>query len=382
MAAKTTVLIDFEEAFKSHTGIPMSTVNDALSIICCQVDVILWYSHSARTHQIQEWIEQVLTEKQRSHVRLLSTRPSNKIMWLKQLVPKFFEQNIACNFAYSRLFPFLPIRGNHMTLLRIDDPFGSKPSFFSNFRNDFANGNGLKNSLARSLRTQGFRNLSKHKTIKIFNSAYTCNTWNNIYGNVTEADKIIYPPVQFSVDDYFTNPKVPQVKPKSRPYFIFVGGQRQRKDPMSIVNLWAETFPSKLYDFVIVGAVPSKLLNQNVIQAMQAGRLRIVQNISSEELRNLILNSRALIFNSKGEGFGNPIAEAIYLGIDVVCNDLEVFREVAGMHAQYFKSGNNNEAISILDSLAKFKAKKSKFRFTQYSFGYAIHLWKILLCEN
>jgi len=369
------ILIDFEESFNSYTGVPLSTVNDALCIINSEFDVILWYSDKMKTPRIESWMEEYLSKGQRSRVVLLPNRPKNSIMWLAPLIPRPLRQAIDTDYAYSRLFPYLPIKGNKICILRIDDPFGVSKSWLQTFANGVVSGAGLKNAVAQSLRTFAYSMMNHGKTIKIFNSRYTKNLWYSVYGHESDFDQVIYPPVQFSVEDFVFGEKKVEKVVNQRKYFVIIGGQRQRKDPLSIIRVWASNLTQSDFDLFVVGKVDKKDFTQPISKALNESRLIFKQNISSLELRSLIQHSRGVIFNSKGEGFGNPIAEGIYLGVPVICNSLDVFKEVGGTDALYYDNEDYESALDLMQLLSSYKNRSVKTSAQQYSMQHAIKQW-------
>lgn len=382
MKRRKRILIDFEESFNSYTGIPLSTVNDALCIINSEFDVILWYSDKMKTSKIESWMKEYLSKEQRGRVVLLPSRPKNLIMWFAPLIPKLFRQAIDADYAYSRLFPYLPIKGNKICILRIDDPFGVSKSWFKTFTNGIVSGIGLKNAVARSLRTFNYSMMNHAKTIKIFNSSYTKNLWYSVYGHESDTDRVIYPPVQFSVEDFVFGKKKVEKVFDQRKYFIIIGGQRQRKDPLSIIHVWASNLIQSEFDLFVVGKVDKKDFTQPISKALDESRLIFKQNISSLELRSLIQHSRGVIFNSKGEGFGNPIAEGIYLGVPVICNSLDVFKEVGGTDALYYDNEDYESALKLMQLLSSCKNRSVKNSEQQYAMQHAIKQWyKALNCD-
>lgn len=382
MNSRPRILIDFEEAFNTFTGIPLSVVNDILSLLHLDVDLFLWYHDEQKTSKILKWMNDYLSPEQKEKVTLLNSRPSNSLIWISLFLPSSFFKRTNYDYIYVRLFPRLPISGNYMTILRIDDPFGSYSSPIGNLFADILSKKGLRNSIARSLRTFGLRQLDKDKTIKIFNSKWTMKQWSEIYKDLRNQDLVIYPPVQFSIDDYFGKSKTSKKPKVTRPYFVFIGGQRQRKDPLSIIELWALNLENEIFDFILIGHIPDNLLSGAVRKAIETGRLSFRKNISNTELREILQLSRGLIFNSKGEGFGNPIAEAIYLRINLICNDLEVFKEVGGEYPFYFGTGNFHEAILILRKLSKSRLNKKKKPENLYDIQSAINRWSKVFYSN
>jgi glycosyltransferase involved in cell wall biosynthesis len=369
------ILIDFEESFNSYTGIPLSTVNDALCIINSEFDVILWYSDKMKTSRIESWMEEYLSKEQRGRVVLLPSRPNNLIMWFAPLIPRQFRQAIDTDYAYSRLFPYLPIKGNTICILRIDDPFGVSKSWLKTFANGVVSGAGLKNALAKSMRTFAYSMMNHAKTIKIFNSSYTRKLWYSVYGHESDIDQVIYPPVQFSVEDFVFGEQKVEKMANQRKYFVIIGGQRQRKDPLSIIRVWASDLTQSDFDLFVVGKVDKKDFTQPVSKALDESRLIFKQNLSSLELRSLIQHSSGLIFNSKGEGFGNPIAEGIYLGVPVICNSLDVFKEVGGTDAFYYDNEDYEAALKLMQSLSSYKNQSVRNSEQQYAMQHAIKQW-------
>jgi len=374
--------MDFEEAFKSFTGIPLSTINDALCIVKSNHEVILWYSDNKKKVKIEEWINTFFNQEEKGRIHLLQTRPSNFKMWLAQIFPIFPKKRIPCEFAYSRLFPKLPVVGVGTNLLRIDDPLGGHSHALKSFILDTSNSMKIKQALARSFRILGYSKMGLERTIRIFNSNYTKDTWHKIYLQPNLQDFVVYPPVQFSIEDSYLKTHDEIEKVEVAKYFVFIGGQRQRKDPVSIIQAWANKLEQSSFDFVVVGSIDEMFFSSEMKIASALGRLRIVKNVSSQQLREIIVSSQGIVFNSKGEGFGNPIAEGMYFGVPVICNDLEVFKEVGKEYPHFFRTGDFSHAINILQDLASGQLRITRRRVTDYDVESTINMWRQLLESN
>ncbi len=94
---------------------------------------------------------------------------------------------------------------------------------------------------------------------------------------------------------------------------------------------------------------------------------------SSLEIRCLLEGAKALIYPSKFEGFGLPVAEAIILGTPVVCSNIDPLKEVGGDAVLTFDpedSGSIVRAVEkvLLDSQFRdsqlTKAQMRKFLFS------------------
>ena len=130
-----------------------------------------------------------------------------------------------------------------------------------------------------------------------------------------------------------------------RPYFVCLGTIEPRKNHLLLLNIWrrlaeqAGTGPG--------GAVPRLLLagrrgweNENALDMIDrcgalAGVVEQRHGLSDEAVRSALLGARALLFPSFAEGYGLPLAEALALGVPVLCSDLPVLREVGGEVPEY-----------------------------------------------
>lgn len=77
-------------------------------------------------------------------------------------------------------------------------------------------------------------------------------------------------------------------------------------------------------------------------------RLFWFMNASDELLEKLYATCTGLLAPSEGEGFGLPLVEAARQGLPILCRDLPVFREIAGVHASYFAS---RDAAQLADAI-------------------------------
>lgn len=75
-----------------------------------------------------------------------------------------------------------------------------------------------------------------------------------------------------------------------------------------------------------------------IAEAIAAAGPRVLwlQYVDAADLRALYDGAALLVFPTRYEGFGLPVAEAMSTGTPVACSDLPVLREVAGDAATYF----------------------------------------------
>ena len=65
------------------------------------------------------------------------------------------------------------------------------------------------------------------------------------------------------------------------------------------------------------------------------GLVRGTRRLPDRRVAALLAGARALLFPSFAEGYGLPVAEALALGVPVLCSDLPALREVGGEVPEY-----------------------------------------------
>lgn len=86
-------------------------------------------------------------------------------------------------------------------------------------------------------------------------------------------------------------------------------------------------------------------------------RLYFFEGASDSDIEFLYRHAEALLFLSKGEGFGLPLVEAAYYGVPLICSDLPVFREIGDGFAHFVDHGSGAAAAA---GIAKWMQLKEK----------------------
>lgn len=120
------------------------------------------------------------------------------------------------------------------------------------------------------------------------------------------------------------------------PYFVILGTIEPRKNHLFLLTVWRSLrarLGYKAPHLVLIGGRGWE--NENVVDILERSvALRHVVSESNrhsdEETARILKGARALLLPSFAEGFGLPLAEALALGVPVICSDIPVFREVGG----------------------------------------------------
>ncbi len=133
-------------------------------------------------------------------------------------------------------------------------------------------------------------------------------------------------------------------------YILYYGGYRKNKNVETLLDAFEET---KGYSLVMTG--PSSEIS-NILREKGINDNRIINwgYASDDEIKCLLDYCVAFVTPTTYEGFGLPVAEALSRGSRVICNDIDVLREVGGEDAVYFNSVEElSRVINNIESYPK-----------------------------
>ena len=132
------------------------------------------------------------------------------------------------------------------------------------------------------------------------------------------------------------------VQTEQKPYFVCIGTIEPRKNHLLLLNLWrqmSQTLPaSEIPRLLIIGRRGWE--NEQVLDMLDrclalTGLVEEIGGCSDRQLASLLRGAKALLMPSFAEGYGMPIAEALSVGVPVICSDLAAHQEVGGAAPDY-----------------------------------------------
>lgn len=141
-------------------------------------------------------------------------------------------------------------------------------------------------------------------------------------------------------------------------FFLAVSSAAPHKNLISLLRAYCDyrKNSSNINKLVLVGSLSgeAKLYLDELEQDVKRDVIEM-KNISNRDLGYLYQNAKAFISATLFEGFGMPIAEAMYFNIPVIVSDIEVVREITDNKAVYFNPIDYKELAEIMESIGNYK---------------------------
>ena len=145
------------------------------------------------------------------------------------------------------------------------------------------------------------------------------------------------------------------------PYLLFVGDRFKYKNfKRFIKSISSSKLLKNNIKIVCFGVYPFTKDELNYINSENLD-LKKISYISGDDqmLKNLYLNSVALVYPSLYEGFGLPIIEAMSLGCPVACSNSSSMQEVGGNAVNYFDPTNIDEMKNSIEQIVFSSEKRN-----------------------
>jgi len=172
---------------------------------------------------------------------------------------------------------------------------------------------------------------------------------------------VIYPPLYPSISANENN---------TENYWLYVGTVEERKDIYTLIKAYRESRME--LPLWIVGRGGSYLHKMKALSKNWglANRIFFKEDISLEALPQLYQSALAVIYPSRYEGFGMPVAEALQYGKTVITTSSSSLTEAGGDAALYFNAGQYAELAVMMKEVMhglRMSPQKIKAQIARFS---------------
>lgn len=127
-------------------------------------------------------------------------------------------------------------------------------------------------------------------------------------------------------------------------YILTVGNIVERKNHTTLLKAYNDVSKDISEDLVIVGRGALKEKLQAEIRELGiSNRVHFIENISTAQLVSLYQHAKLFVYPSLFEGFGIPVAEAMFCKTPIITSNISSLTEVGGNYASYFSPKNTEE---------------------------------------
>lgn len=157
----------------------------------------------------------------------------------------------------------------------------------------------------------------------------------------------------FATPEALSKPTTQTQKVLEHPYLLMVGTIEPRKGHAlaiaSMEKLWQQNSDLCLCIAGKEGWLVTETMEHIKNHPLLNKKLFFIEKPQDEEIAQLYQNATALLFLSKGEGFGLPIIEAANYDIPIICSNISVLKEIAGSFATYVEIENSETLANDLE---------------------------------
>ncbi|MBK8701125.1 MAG: glycosyltransferase family 4 protein [Saprospiraceae bacterium] len=166
-------------------------------------------------------------------------------------------------------------------------------------------------------------------------SKATCHDVETLYLIDRQKISLIYQ----SCDEVFQNHTV---RHKEKSYFLYVGTINERKGLLDAVKAYGMLEEKFQLPFVVVGAggTYADAVKSAVSRLGLTPKFNFMGNLPNRELVEVYANALCLVLPSAYEGFGIPVAEALFTGTPVITSNTSALPEAAGPGGIILQPGN------------------------------------------
>ena len=162
-------------------------------------------------------------------------------------------------------------------------------------------------------------------------------------------------------------------------YILYVSTIESRKNHRLLLNVYkyAKSLNKKMPILILAGRKGwgvDDIFDEINKDSYLKENIKILNNLTDEELKNLYKNSKFCLFPSFYEGFGLPVAEALSFGKFTLCSNISSLKEVGGDMLIYVNSFDYKIWYSKIINLME-DSKKLSFIENKIKNHFVVRTW-------
>ncbi|MBN1296983.1 glycosyltransferase family 4 protein [bacterium] len=119
-------------------------------------------------------------------------------------------------------------------------------------------------------------------------------------------------------------------------YVLYCGNDLYHKNLAGLLTAWKNLSMRMQTPALVLAGPPRQFMIREYADYLGiSDSIILLDRIPSGKMPDLYHGALALVMPSLAEGFGLPVAEAMAMGLPVVCSDIPVFHEITGDHALF-----------------------------------------------
>ena len=158
---------------------------------------------------------------------------------------------------------------------------------------------------------------------------------------------------------------------KREKVILAVGTFSKRKNHQNLVKAFIESNVKDEYQLVIIGDKNRVFAESGLDESLLVNaNIKICDHLSSEELIRMYASAEVLVSLSVYEGFGIPVLEGLYSGCNVICSDINVYRELYDGYVHFCDPYDINSIRAALENVMNQKntGKNPEALFEKYNY--------------
>ncbi|MBN8707022.1 MAG: glycosyltransferase family 4 protein [Bacteroidetes bacterium] len=152
------------------------------------------------------------------------------------------------------------------------------------------------------------------------------------------------------------------IRLQEKPYFLIVGNQNERKNPLLAIEAWLslpESYQNEV-DLILIGDAGNQ--SDAIRKTVKSEKIKILGYRSDEETWRWMSGALALLAPARYEGFGLQVQESLWMGTPVLASNIPVFMEQFSGYAELVEQKKEDWVEALKKRIENGRSEEKKLR--------------------